>query len=76
MWRWVLKVGRIAVSTLSAVERGGCVVRGAWEPAEVMRVLRRNARVFVWVRAMDRRCVLAVMLLYILVCVAVVSRRK
>ena len=63
MYRWVWKVERIAVSTLSAVERRSCVVRGAWEPVEVTRVLRRNASVFVCVGARERRCILVVMLL-------------
>ena len=63
MWRWVLKVGRVAVSTLSAVERGSCVVRGAWEPDEVTRVLRRNDSVFVCVGARESMCILVVMLL-------------
>ena len=63
MWRWVRKVDSIAPSILSAVERGSCVVRGAWEPAEVTRVLRRNASVLVCVGASESRCVLVVMLL-------------
>ena len=63
MWRWVQKVDRMSPSSLSAVGRWSCVVRGAWEPAEVTRVLRRKASVFVCVGASERRCVLVVMLL-------------
>ena len=63
MWRWVRKVDRITTSILSAVERGSCVVRGAWEPTEVTRVLRRKASVLVCVGASERRCVRVVILL-------------
>ena len=67
---------RILASTLRTVESGSWVVRGAWDPADVTRVLRKKARVLVWVGPMERRCVLVVMLLNILGWVAVVLRRK
>ena len=63
MWRWVRKVDRISLSSLSTVGRCSCVVRGAWKPAEVTSVLRRKASVLVCVGASKRRCVLVVMLL-------------
>ena len=63
IWRWAQKVDRMSLSSLRAVGRPSCVVRGAWEPAEVTRVLRRKARVLVCVGASERRCVRVVMLL-------------
>ena len=63
MWRWARKVDMMCLSSLRAVGRLSCVVRGEWEPAEVTRVLRRKARVLVCVGASERRCVRVVMLL-------------